>query len=136
MPEYERHLFDNVEAYWQARRIYNNYNDSNRFFSLGENLLVDAILEDYGTFVWKEYEFRVLPAKDHTYGMVSLIADADGRKVAFTGDLMTSGGNSINFMQWSTVMVIAWHRIYNAIDPCSKKGGRRDCLSVAWDADQ
>lgn len=92
VPEYERHLFDNVEAYWQARRIYDNYNDSNRFFSLGENLLVDAILEDYGTFVWKEYEFRVLPAKGHTYGMVSLIADVDRKKVAFTGDLMTSGG--------------------------------------------
>ncbi|CAH2406775.1 hypothetical protein MES4922_550016 [Mesorhizobium ventifaucium] len=30
MPEYERHLFDNVEAYWQVRRIYDNYNDSIR----------------------------------------------------------------------------------------------------------
>ncbi|WFU14921.1 MBL fold metallo-hydrolase [Bradyrhizobium sp. CB3481] len=92
VPEYERHLFDNAEAYWEARRIYDNYNDSNTFFSLGENLLVDAVLEDYGTFVWKEYEFHVLPAKGHTYGMVSLIADVDGKKVAFTGDLMTSGG--------------------------------------------
>ncbi|WP_368508655.1 MBL fold metallo-hydrolase [Bradyrhizobium lupini] len=92
VPEYERHLFDNVEAYWQARRIYDNYNDSNTFFSLGENLSVDAILEDYSTFIWKEYEFRVLPAKGHTYGMVSLITEVDGRKVAFTGDLMSSGG--------------------------------------------
>ncbi|MER9158377.1 hypothetical protein [Mesorhizobium sp. M0778] len=36
VPEYERHLFDNVEAHWQARRIYDNYNDSNTFFSLGD----------------------------------------------------------------------------------------------------
>ncbi|WFU51660.1 MBL fold metallo-hydrolase [Sinorhizobium terangae] len=92
VPEYERHLFDNVEAYWQARRIYDNYNDSNTFFSLGENLPVDAVLEDYGTFFWKEYKFRVLPAKGHTYGMVSLIVDVDGKKVAFIGDLMTCGG--------------------------------------------
>lgn len=92
VPEYERHLFDNVEAYWQARRIHDNYNDSNTFFSLGENLPVDAVLEDYGTFVWKEYELRVLPAKGHTYGMVSLIAEVDGKMVAFTGDLMASGG--------------------------------------------
>ncbi|WP_425248952.1 MBL fold metallo-hydrolase [Bradyrhizobium huanghuaihaiense] len=63
VPEYERHLFDNVEAYWQARRVYDNYNDSNTFFSLGENLPVDAVLEDYGTFVWREYQFRILPAK-------------------------------------------------------------------------
>ncbi|TJW49536.1 MAG: MBL fold metallo-hydrolase, partial [Mesorhizobium sp.] len=52
VPEYERHLFDNVEAYWQARRIYDAYNDSNTFFSLGENLAVDAVLEDYCTFIW------------------------------------------------------------------------------------
>lgn len=92
VPEYERHLFDNVEAHWQTRGIYDNYNDSNTFFSLGENIPVDAVLEDYGTFQWKEYEFRVLPAKGHTYGMVCLITKVDGKKVAFTGDLMTSGG--------------------------------------------
>lgn len=92
VPEHERHLFDNVEAYWQSRRLYDNYNDSSTFFSLGENLHVDAVLEDYGTFDWKEYRFRILPAKGHTHGMVTLIVEVDGRKVAFTGDLMTNGG--------------------------------------------
>lgn len=92
VPEYERHLFENPESYWQARRIYDNYNNSNTFFALGSNLKIDAVLEDYETFVWKEYKIRVLPAKGHTFGMVSLIADVDGRRVAFTGDLMTNGG--------------------------------------------
>lgn len=92
VPEYERHLFDNVEAYWQARRIYDNYNDGNTFFSIGEDILVDAVLEDYSTFIWKQYKFRILPAKGHTYGMVSLISEVDGKKVAFIGDLMVSGG--------------------------------------------
>lgn len=104
VPEFERHLFDNVEAHWQTKRLYGNYNDSNQFFSLGTNLPVDAVLEDYGIFAWKEYEFRILPAKGHTYGMISLIAEVDGGKVAFIGDLMTSGGSSINFTQWSIVM--------------------------------
>ncbi|RUV60632.1 MBL fold metallo-hydrolase [Mesorhizobium sp. M5C.F.Ca.IN.020.29.1.1] len=103
VPEYERHLFDNVEAYWQARRIYDAYNDSNTFFSLGENLAVDAVLEDYCTFIWKEYEFRVLPSKGHTYGMISLITDVDGKKIAFTGDLMTSNGKlyQLHAMEYS-----------------------------------
>ncbi|MER9801678.1 MBL fold metallo-hydrolase [Mesorhizobium sp. M0142] len=92
VPEYERHLFAETEAHWQTRRIYDNYNDANTFFALSENVLVDAVLEDYGTFTWKDYEFRIIPAKGHTYGMVSLIAYVDGKKVAFTGDLMTSGG--------------------------------------------
>ncbi|CDX14721.1 hypothetical protein MPLB_1480014 [Mesorhizobium sp. ORS 3324] len=93
VPEFERHLFDNVEAYWQARAIYGNYNNTNTFFSLGKNVSVDAFLEDYGTFVWNEYEIFVLPAKGHTYGMVALVTHVDGQKIAFTGDLMTPGGN-------------------------------------------
>ncbi|MBB4375093.1 glyoxylase-like metal-dependent hydrolase (beta-lactamase superfamily II) [Bradyrhizobium sp. cir1] len=76
---------------------------NNTFFSLGENLPVDAVLEDYGTFVWKEYKFRVLPAKGHTYGMICLIAEVDGRNVAFTGDLMTTGGKlyQLHAMEYS-----------------------------------
>ncbi|MGY2843551.1 glyoxylase-like metal-dependent hydrolase (beta-lactamase superfamily II) [Bradyrhizobium sp. USDA 4509] len=103
VPEYERHLFENAEAYWQVRRIYDNYNDSSAFFSLGENLSVDAVLEDYGTFVWKDYSFRILPAKGHTYGMVCLIVEVDDKKVAFTGDLMTSGGKlyQLHAMEYS-----------------------------------
>ncbi|MEY9981525.1 glyoxylase-like metal-dependent hydrolase (beta-lactamase superfamily II) [Bradyrhizobium yuanmingense] len=30
--------------------------------------------------------------KGHTYGTISLIAEVDGTRIAFTGDLMTSGG--------------------------------------------
>ncbi|MER8441290.1 MBL fold metallo-hydrolase [Mesorhizobium sp. M1312] len=92
VPEFERHLFDDVEAYWQTRGIYDHYNSSNTFFSLGENVGVDAVLEDYETFAWKDYEFLVLPAKGHTYGMICLVVEVDGVKVAFTGDLMLSGG--------------------------------------------
>ncbi|RWB93974.1 MAG: MBL fold metallo-hydrolase [Mesorhizobium sp.] len=92
VPEYERHLFDDAEAYWHTRRIYDNYSDANTLFSIGNNIPVDAVLEDYGGFVWKEYQFRVLPAKGHSYGMVTLITEVDGEKVAFTGDLMMRGG--------------------------------------------
>ncbi|WP_354101819.1 MBL fold metallo-hydrolase [Bradyrhizobium sp. RT5a] len=96
-------MFDNVEAHWQARGIFDSYNDSNTCFSLGTNLPVDAILEDYGTFLWKEYAFRVLPAKGHTYGMFCLIAVVDGEKIAFTGDLLTTGGKlyQLHAMEYS-----------------------------------
>ncbi|TIN74274.1 MBL fold metallo-hydrolase [Mesorhizobium sp.] len=65
----------------------------NTFFSLGENISIDATLEDHSTFVWKDHQIRVIPAKGHTYGMVSLITRVDGQKVAFTGDQMSTGGN-------------------------------------------
>ena len=50
VPEYERHLFDQAELFWQSRRTYDNYNDRNSFFTIGENIPVDDVLEDYETF--------------------------------------------------------------------------------------
>lgn len=92
VPEYERHLFDQAELFWQTRRTFDNYNDRNTFFAAGENIPVDAVLEDYERFTWRGYEFFVLPAKGHTLGSSTLLANIDGRLVAFTGDLLASGG--------------------------------------------
>jgi glyoxylase-like metal-dependent hydrolase (beta-lactamase superfamily II) len=92
VPEYERHLFEQAELFWQTRRTFDNYNDRNTFFTVAENIPVDAVLEDYETFSWRGYEFHVLPAKGHTLGSSTLIAVIDGRRVAFTGDLLAAGG--------------------------------------------
>lgn len=92
VPEYERHLFDQAELFWQTRRTFDNYNDRNTFFAAGENIAVDAVLEDYERFTWRGYEFFVLPAKGHTLGSSTLLANIDGKLVAFTGDLLASGG--------------------------------------------
>jgi len=103
VPEYERHLFDQVELFWQTRRTYDNYNDRNTFFTSGRDLSVDAVLEDYETFRWRNYEFFVLPAKGHTFGSTTLIVCIDGELVAFTGDLMTRGGKlyQLHAMEYS-----------------------------------
>jgi glyoxylase-like metal-dependent hydrolase (beta-lactamase superfamily II) len=92
VPEYERHLFDQAELFWQTRRTYDNYNDRNTFFTVGTDIPVDAVLEDYETFRWRGYEFFVLPAKGHTLGSSALIVEIDGQTAAFTGDLMGAGG--------------------------------------------
>jgi glyoxylase-like metal-dependent hydrolase (beta-lactamase superfamily II) len=92
VPEYERHLFDQVETFWQTRRTFDNYNDRNTFFAAASDIPVDAVLEDYETFSWRGHHFLVLPAKGHTLGSITLLATIDGRKVAFTGDLLAAGG--------------------------------------------
>ena len=92
VPEHERHLFEQAELFWQHKRVYDNYNDRNTFFSLAENVAVDADLEDYETFTWRDVELAVIPAKGHTYGSSMLIGSIDGRRVAFTGDLLCAGG--------------------------------------------
>lgn len=92
VPEYERHLFDQAELFWQTRRVFDNYDDRNTFFTAAENIPVDAVLEDYETFQWRGYRFFVLPAKGHTCGSSTLLVQIDGRLVGFTGDLLTAGG--------------------------------------------
>ena len=92
VPEYERHLFEQAELFWETRRVFDNYNDRNTFFAIAENIPVDAVLDDYEVFHWRGYEFEVLPAKGHTLGSSMLISQIDGRKVAFTGDLLARGG--------------------------------------------
>ena len=54
--------------------------------------MVDADLEDYEPFRWRDVEFMVLPAKGHTHGSSMLIGRIDDRCVAFTGDLFSAGG--------------------------------------------
>ena len=92
VPEHERHLFEKAELFWQTRRIYDNYNDRNTFFTVGENIPVDSVLEDYEVFNWRGYEFYILPAKGHTLGSSALVTTIDGKRVAFSGDLMAAGG--------------------------------------------
>jgi glyoxylase-like metal-dependent hydrolase (beta-lactamase superfamily II) len=92
VPEYERHLFDQAGVFWQNRRTFDNYNDRNTFFTVGQDIPVDVVLEDYETFTWHGHEFFVLPAKGHTLGSSTLLARIDGRLVAFTGDLLAAGG--------------------------------------------
>ncbi len=93
VPEYERYLFDEVEEFWNHKRIYDNYNDRNTFFSIGKNIPVEATLKDYETFTWHNYKLEIIPAKGHTMGSIALIAEIDGKRIAFTGDLIYEGGN-------------------------------------------
>jgi glyoxylase-like metal-dependent hydrolase (beta-lactamase superfamily II) len=92
VPEHERHLFEEAELFWRTRRVYDNYDDRNTFFTAARDITVDAALEDYETFTWRGYRFEVVPAKGHTRGSSMLIATIDGQRVAFTGDLMSAGG--------------------------------------------
>jgi glyoxylase-like metal-dependent hydrolase (beta-lactamase superfamily II) len=92
VPEHERYLFASAREHWQTKRIFDNYTDRNTFFAPGEDIAVDAVLEDYEEFCWRGLRFFVLPAKGHTFGSSALLAEIDGRLVAFTGDLLAAGG--------------------------------------------
>jgi glyoxylase-like metal-dependent hydrolase (beta-lactamase superfamily II) len=53
-------------------------------------------LADYSTFRWNKTDFFVLPTPGHTLGAITLVAVIDGKRVAFSGDLIHSPGKIQN----------------------------------------
>lgn len=92
VPEHEREFFESAENFWRNRRIYELYEVKNDFFSLTQNIPVATELHDYSTFHWGDTSIFVQPTPGHTLGSITLICQVDGRKIAFSGDLMHSPG--------------------------------------------
>ena len=103
VPETESELFSEVDWYWQARNIYNNYNVREDRFSLLHSVPVAGFLTDYSQQSFSGVGFKVLPTPGHTPGSISIIAEVDGRQVGFVGDLIMSPGRlwSLAATQWT-----------------------------------
>ncbi len=89
-------LFADAENFWRNRRVFHLYYMRNDFNTVTQNIPVGRTLEDYTTFRWKNTDFFVLPTPGHTLGSITLLATVDGRKAAFSGDLMHSAGKIQN----------------------------------------
>ena len=96
VPAHERHLFADAANFWRNRRVYHLYYVRNDFNTITEDIPVARSLADYSTLRWNQTDFFVLPTPGHTLGAVTLLASVDGRKVAFSGDLMHSAGKIPN----------------------------------------
>lgn len=101
-PETERHLIDQVDRHWQARLIYDSYQNATDRFSLLEPVPVHETIRDYGVYEAGGYRIEVVPAPGHTLGSDSFLAEVNGRRVMFTGDLLYNGGRlwSLAATQW------------------------------------
>ena len=124
VPDHERFLFESATEYWQQKRIYDNYNDRSTFFSLAEDLPVAASLVDYETFEWGPYAFRILPTPGHTQGSLTLIAEVDGARLAFCGDLMHDGGKlyQLHAMEYEYGDLVGAHWVALATDALRRCG--------------
>ncbi|MEW5976897.1 MAG: MBL fold metallo-hydrolase [Acidobacteriota bacterium] len=100
VPAHELHLFADAENFWRNRRVFHLYYVRNDFNTMTENIPVASVLHDYGTFRWGSRDIFVLPTPGHTLGSVSLITEVDGKRTAFSGDLMHSPGKLVNL--WDT----------------------------------
>jgi len=103
VPSAEQDLFANVEEHWQSRPVANNYDNRQDRFSLLEPVPVAGLLGDYSSWTFAGTRFTVLPTPGHTTGSITLLADVDGQRVAFSGDLIAAPGQvwSLAATQWS-----------------------------------
>jgi glyoxylase-like metal-dependent hydrolase (beta-lactamase superfamily II) len=105
VPPAERDLFADVEEMWQARTLYNDYNLRQDKFSLLESVPVHDVVPEYRRRDYAGTTVEVVPTPGHTTGSVSYLVERDGRRLAFTGDLVYAPGKvwSLAATQWSYV---------------------------------
>ncbi|MGB8982031.1 MAG: MBL fold metallo-hydrolase [Anaerolineales bacterium] len=103
VPHAEQDLFHSMDAHWQAREVYNNYNVRQDRFSLLESIPVTGTLGDYEVRQFSDHVMTVLPAPGHTTGSISLLVEMDGQRVLFSGDLIAGPGKVISLAatQWT-----------------------------------
>lgn len=103
VPHTEQDLIGHARQTWLYRPVMNNYNNRQDRFSLLEDVRVEGTLKDYSVFEWRDMKIEVWPTPGHTTGSVSLLCELDGRKSAFTGDLIYGPGKvwSLAATQWS-----------------------------------
>ena len=103
VPPYERDLIDGVDRRWQARQLEHDYDLRQDRFSLLEQLAVDGVVAEYRTGRYGHVEAYSLPTPGHTVGSVTYLVELDGRRLAFSGDLVHGDGKvwSLAATQWS-----------------------------------
>jgi glyoxylase-like metal-dependent hydrolase (beta-lactamase superfamily II) len=102
-PHSERDLIDRVDEHWQARPLENIYDLREDRFSLLQSVPIHGSVEEYRTGTFGSVDVFPIPTPGHTPGSVSYLIDLDGRRLAFTGDLITAPGKvwSLAATQWT-----------------------------------
>jgi glyoxylase-like metal-dependent hydrolase (beta-lactamase superfamily II) len=103
VPARERHLFEDVEAFWRHRQLLANYDVQSDSYTLRRSVQVSHELADYNVYRWRGLELSILPTPGHTRGSVTLVGDVDGETVAFSGDLISGPGKvwRVHDLQWA-----------------------------------
>src|SRR5262249_12271877 len=103
VPDMEHELFAHADEHWQARELFINYNVRQDRFSLLNSVKISGALLDYETREFDGVDFTVLPTPGHTIGSISLLTELDGKRVAFTGDLIAAPGKvwAMSATQWT-----------------------------------
>ena len=103
VPPVEEELFADVEQRWRSRQLDNDYDLRQDRFSLLENVPSPARWTSTARARYGGVEVFTLPTPGHTVGSVTYLVEDDGRRLAFTGDLLYGPGQvwSLAATQWT-----------------------------------
>jgi glyoxylase-like metal-dependent hydrolase (beta-lactamase superfamily II) len=103
VPAREAALFEDAEAMWQHRKVYDLYDLAGVFNSPAYSVPVARRMEDYSTLDWEGITFSAEPTPGHTRGALTYWATIDGLRYAFCGDLIYASGRvwTLHDLQWN-----------------------------------
>ncbi len=98
-PAGEAEFFTNATGIWDGANtiLYDRMDFRPDLFILRSSVELDKELQADEVFHWQGLDFQVVPTSGPTDGSVSYIVDIDGKKLAFTGDLIYGPGQLWNF---------------------------------------
>jgi len=97
VPAREAVYFRDVEQLWKkfATSRFHDYSQQTTKI-LTRSLNVERTIQGGETLQWEGIPIRVLDTPGYTRGAVSYLLELDGKKIAFTGDLIQSGGRLLD----------------------------------------
>jgi glyoxylase-like metal-dependent hydrolase (beta-lactamase superfamily II) len=103
VPPVERELIAAVDRHWLSRPLDNDYDLRQDRFSLLDSVPVAGTAAEYRTRRYGAFDVFALPTPGHTPGSLTYLVEVDGRRLAFTGDLLYGEGKvwSLAATQWT-----------------------------------
>ncbi|HEX5801166.1 MAG TPA: MBL fold metallo-hydrolase [Gaiellaceae bacterium] len=103
VPPVEEELIAGISHRWETRQLDNDYDVRQDRYSLLDDVAVTGTVDEYRTRRYGGVEVYTLPTPGHTVGSVTYLVEADGRRLAFSGDLLYGQGKvwSLAATQWT-----------------------------------
>src|SRR5436305_1760457 len=92
VPPVEEDFFTGATELWRKRQIGNDYELRQVRFAPLADLPVTGTVSEYRRRQYGAFEILALPTPGHTLGSVTYLVDLDGRRLAFSGDLVQGDG--------------------------------------------
>ena len=91
VPAAEARLFSDADGFWKSQQHYWTAFHPSRF-TLREPVTVSRTVKAGDVLEWEGLTFHAIETPGHTGGSVTYLVELDGRRIAFTGDLIYGPG--------------------------------------------